>query len=861
MRNTKLIIVILALLGIGVSGDDSVDYLTAVNSSTSAQAGVITVAAQTFLVTKAGGLQSPSTSLSSSITAAKTSVTESSTFIIKMAVTNTGSATATGVRPSSLDVNGTGWAALFKWPSPALVSIAPGKTAKFSMTYKAMLAGTVTLSGNATSTDGNSIVSSSPLITILPKKIGTAAVTDDLGNAKLKSGKVTLPIQIQDEDTGSPITGLSLALALDKKNHSRAVLAVADPLGRYPLQIIVLQGPNTVATSSSAICKAASQHQDTDPLTVSSRPDCSSDNLYSHVILPVETSALPSLKVNAPPSPLSDTISSATESALSSAMLEKLKATVSKTTISCQDALAEDKATLAELPVDKIIDKFIVDPAATAACAIAVPEFAAACPEIVESVGNAGDMLKAVNIMTDVFQCGLNPSDELVLQRVTLLPGTADVLLYQELVSPEKTTPTFVQVPVSAKDQYGQPLSTGSLEMFSQSNQGVGLRAIINNGEAEVPVPLGDYDWTMRSKNFKPQCGQVSVKDSNATIKAVMQPQPIASGTATADQLTGFLPEGTTFTVTPHFFDANGNEVACSGQVKFYAHNPVGTLVATVDADTGLVTMQGGCGAAGITAWCNGMESRRLLVSTDCDGKLPPTPHCVYSISPTAESFTASGGDGSATVATSDDTCAWTATSNADWITISSGNSGSGNGTVGYSVAANSGTAKRTGTLTIAGKTITVKQAGSGGGGGGISGTWVGTYSESPVYAFYQCSNIQSFTDTGTVTFVISQSAGLTPYDYRLSGTVSMYGRHALSVPCGHTPCETCVLVPYSTISVSILDQMSMWSPLTGLLIQTTNPPTVENASMGDSFIGTLSGNTITGTLNGNIGTFSVTKQ
>ncbi|MGB7582284.1 MAG: hypothetical protein WBL85_07565 [Sedimentisphaerales bacterium] len=623
----SFIVVILALMGIGSSSDNSVNYSAAAHSSTSTRMETVNVAGQNLTITEVGDLLS--TPLSSSITVAKTSVTESSTFTIKMAVTNTGATTVTGVQPSSLDVNGTGWAALLKWPSPASASIAPGKTVKFSMNYKAMLAGTVTLSGNATSSDGNSIVSSSPSITILPKKIGTAAVTDDLGNAMLKSGKVTLPIQIQDEDTGSPITGLSLSLALDKKNPSRAVLAVADPLGRYPLQILVLQGPNTVAASSAAVCRAVSQHQDTDPLTVSSQPDCSPDNLYSHVILPIETSALPSLKVNAPPSPLSDTISSATESALSSAMLEKLKATVSKTTISCKDALAEDKATLAGLPVDKIIDKFIIDPAATAACAIAFPEFAAACPEIVESAGKAGDMLKAVNIMTDVFQCGLNPSDELVLQRITLLPGSADVLLYQELVSPEKTTPTFVQVPVSATDQYGQPLSTGSLEMFSQSNQGVGLRAVIENGEAEVPVPLGDYNWTLRSKNFKPQCGQVSVNDSNATITAVMQPQPIASGTATADQLTGFLPEGTTFTVTPHFFDANGNEVACSGQVKFYAHNPVGTLVATVDADTGLVTMQGGCGAAGITAWCNGMESQRLLVSTDCDGTLPPSPPTV----------------------------------------------------------------------------------------------------------------------------------------------------------------------------------------------------------------------------------------
>ncbi|HSC27807.1 MAG TPA: BACON domain-containing carbohydrate-binding protein, partial [Vicinamibacterales bacterium] len=49
--------------------------------------------------------------------------------------------------------------------------------------------------------------------------------------------------------------------------------------------------------------------------------------------------------------------------------------------------------------------------------------------------------------------------------------------------------------------------------------------------------------------------------------------------------------------------------------------------------------------------------------------------------------------------------------SNAAWITIASGANGSGNGTVGYNVAANTTTSTRTGTLTIAGKTFTVSQA------------------------------------------------------------------------------------------------------------------------------------------------------
>jgi hypothetical protein len=87
---------------------------------------------------------------------------------------------------------------------------------------------------------------------------------------------------------------------------------------------------------------------------------------------------------------------------------------------------------------------------------------------------------------------------------------------------------------------------------------------------------------------------------------------------------------------------------------------------------------------------------------------------CTYSISPTSQSFSAAGGAGSAGV-TAPAGCNWTAVSNAVWITITGGSSGSGNGTVNYSVAANAGSA-RTGTMTIAGQTFTVNQSGAGGG-------------------------------------------------------------------------------------------------------------------------------------------------
>jgi len=83
---------------------------------------------------------------------------------------------------------------------------------------------------------------------------------------------------------------------------------------------------------------------------------------------------------------------------------------------------------------------------------------------------------------------------------------------------------------------------------------------------------------------------------------------------------------------------------------------------------------------------------------------------CSYSITPTSQDFTASGGNGVVSIITAAG-CNWTATSNASFLTFGSGTTGSGNGFVVYNVAANSGIA-RTGTLTVAGQTFIVRQAG-----------------------------------------------------------------------------------------------------------------------------------------------------
>lgn len=84
---------------------------------------------------------------------------------------------------------------------------------------------------------------------------------------------------------------------------------------------------------------------------------------------------------------------------------------------------------------------------------------------------------------------------------------------------------------------------------------------------------------------------------------------------------------------------------------------------------------------------------------------------CVPGISPTNRTISAGAATGSVGV-TLAAACGWTAVSNAAWITVTGGASGTGNGTVNYSVAANSSITQRVGTITIAGLTFTVTQSG-----------------------------------------------------------------------------------------------------------------------------------------------------
>jgi len=82
---------------------------------------------------------------------------------------------------------------------------------------------------------------------------------------------------------------------------------------------------------------------------------------------------------------------------------------------------------------------------------------------------------------------------------------------------------------------------------------------------------------------------------------------------------------------------------------------------------------------------------------------------CTYELSPTVVSFSASGGTGSINVSTVSE-CAYQASSNQSWLTITAGSPHIGSGVVDYSVAPNPGPKGRAGKITIGNQTFNVKQ-------------------------------------------------------------------------------------------------------------------------------------------------------
>lgn len=86
---------------------------------------------------------------------------------------------------------------------------------------------------------------------------------------------------------------------------------------------------------------------------------------------------------------------------------------------------------------------------------------------------------------------------------------------------------------------------------------------------------------------------------------------------------------------------------------------------------------------------------------------------CGFSVSPASQSFPASGGTGSISVVAAPSACAWIASSDSPFITLTPPVTGAGSGKVDYTVAASTFDTGRSGNISVSGQTVAITQSGA----------------------------------------------------------------------------------------------------------------------------------------------------
>jgi hypothetical protein len=299
----------------------------------------------------------------------------------------------------------------------------------------------------------------------------------------------------------------------------------------------------------------------------------------------------------------------------------------------------------------------------------------------------------------------------------------------------------------------------------------------------------GTVDFRVAPNQGDARTGTIAIADQRATItqagvSAPAPPAPSCNPTIspTSQSIAAAGGAGTTVTVsapsTCRWTASSGVSWIAIGSGASGTGN--GTVTFTVAANTG-AERTGTLTIAGRT-----FTVTQGGTSSPTPPPPPPPAPCSYSISPRNDNAPVLGDTGTVEVSTTSG-CAWTAASNASWISVTSGASGTGNGRVTYVVLANVG-GSRSGTLTIAGQTFTVSQAalvcsysisennfrvesGAGTGSVSVSTSSTCTWTAESNDSWIRVTSGASGTGNGTVTF--SYTANTTNRDRKGSLTVA----------------------------------------------------------------------------------------
>ncbi|KJR43504.1 hypothetical protein MCHI_000597 [Candidatus Magnetoovum chiemensis] len=306
----------------------------------------------------------------------------------------------------------------------------------------------------------------------------------------------------------------------------------------------------------------------------------------------------------------------------------------------------------------------------------------------------------------------IDPSSVTLTDGVATLNITVDTVGYDGLVTASSSSVNSVMDISNAFDVLGE-CSTNPLDpttATSTSSGGSSSVTVTTSDSACTWTAASNASWiTVNSGASGTGSGTVGYTVSANTGIARSGTITVAGQTFTVQQ-----DDGCTYSIDP----TSVSSVSSSGATSSVTVTPSDSACTwTAASNASWITVNSGAsgtgsGTIGYTVSANSGASRTgTLTIAGETFTVTQSNGCTYSISPTSvSSVSSSGATSSVTVTPSDSACTWTAASNASWITVDSGSSGTGSGTVGYTVSANTGIA-RSGTLTIAGETFTVTQS------------------------------------------------------------------------------------------------------------------------------------------------------
>jgi Putative binding domain, N-terminal len=399
----------------------------------------------------------------------------------------------------------------------------------------------------------------------------------------------------------------------------------------------------------------------------------------------------------------------------------------------------------------------------------------------------------------------------------------------------------------------GQPFTVtqAAATSCSATVQPSGLLAIADGGTGVVSVTISaGCPWTSSTNAswLTVTAGATGTGSGTVSLFATPNTSSVSrTGTVTvAGQTVTVTQSGQscTYSITP-----TGQYVSAAGGSGSFGVTTLSGCAWTASSTVAWLTVNaggGGSGTATFTASTNMGTSTRTGNLTIAGQTVTVTqaaapPACTYAIGATSQSLPAAGGSGLVSVTTASG-CAWTAVSNAMWLTITAGATGSGSATVAFSATANTTTMPRTGTLTIAGQTFTVTQSVSAcsytisattavvpvaGGTGSVSVStqsgcaWSGTSSADWVTITAGVSG----TGSGIVSFVAAANTTTTPR----TATLTIAGLpFTVTQPAGATVCSY-VLNP----ATAMVD----WRNTTGTVTVTTAPGCTWKATTSANWI------------------------